>query len=80
MSLQSHAIRFHSQKIYDIHGTVFFNCESTRAFTDFQASFYDRKTPRPFDTIHDILRSLSLAQSLLEGQNEPIWRSGNQRI
>ena len=29
---------------------------------------------RLFDTIHDILRSLSLAQSLLKGRNSPNWR------
>ena len=31
-------------------------------------------TDVPFDTIHDILRCLSLAQSLLERWNSPIWR------
>ena len=36
---------------------------------------YDRKNAaRPFDTIHDILRSLSLVNSLLKGRNAPIWR------
>ena len=35
----------------------------------------DRKTAaRPFDTIHDIPRSLSLAESLLKGRNTPILR------
>ena len=36
---------------------------------------YDRKTAaRPFDTIYDTLRSLSLVQCLLKDQNPPIWR------
>ena len=36
---------------------------------------YDRKTDaRRVDTILDILRFLSLAQSLLKGRNAPIWR------
>ena len=30
---------------------------------------------RPFATIHDILRFLSLVQSLLKGGNAPIWRN-----
>ena len=33
-----------------------------------------------FDTIHDILRRLSLVQSLLEVGNAPIWRIGNRRV
>ena len=33
-----------------------------------------------FDTIHDILRSLSLAQSLLEGRSGIIWRSRNRVV
>ena len=33
-----------------------------------------------FDTLHDFQRSLSLAVSLLKGQNAPIWRSGNRRL
>ena len=42
---------------------------------------YDRKTAAwPFDTIHDILRSFSLAQSLLKGRNSPIWRIGNRGV
>ena len=32
--------------------------------------------PRNFDTIHEILRYLSLAQSLLKGQNARMWCSG----
>ena len=39
-------------------------------FRDVEASIYDRKTAaQPFDTTDDILRSLSLAQSLLKDQN-----------
>ena len=42
---------------------------------------YDRKTAaRPFDTIHDNLRSLSLVQFLLQGRNSPIWRFGNRGV
>ena len=45
------------------------------------ASIYDRKiVARHFDTIQDILQSLSLEQSLLEGRNALIWRSGNQVV
>ena len=37
-------------------------------------SLYDRKTAaRPFDTIHDNLRYLSLVQSLLKGRNASLW-------
>ena len=36
---------------------------------------YDIKTAaQPFDTFYDILRSLSLVQSLLEALNSPNWR------
>ena len=43
--------------------------------TDVSPLMYDRKTAaRFFNTIHDILRSLSLEQSLLEGRNASIWR------
>ena len=44
-------------------------------------SNYDRKMDAlPFDTIHDILRCLSLMQSLLKDRNGPIWRIGNRRV
>ena len=33
-----------------------------------------------FNTIHDILRYLSLMQSLLKGRNAPIWRMGNRGV
>ena len=40
-----------------------------------RCSMYDWKNAaRPFDTIHDILRSLSLVQSLPKGRNALIWR------
>ena len=49
--------------------------------TDVQAPKYDRKTAaRSFDTIHDILRALSLAQSLLKGRNPPVWQVGNRGV
>ena len=45
------------------------------------APIYDRKTAaRRFDTIHAILRPLSVAQSLIEDRNEPIWRIGNRGV
>ena len=54
---------------------IFLNCESTCDSKDVQASIYDRKTAdRPFDTIHDILRCLSLVKSLLKIRNAPSWR------
>ena len=60
---------------------IFSYCESTCGLTDFPASMYDRKIPaRSFDTIHDILRSFSLAQSDLESRSAPIWRNGNQQV
>ena len=44
--------------------------ESTRDLENVQDSIHDRKTTsRRFETIHDIVRSLSLAQSLVKGQN-----------
>ena len=41
--------------------------------------YYRKTAARPFDTIHDILRSLSLVQSLLKGRNSPKLRIGNRR-
>ena len=50
-------------------------------FSQASASMYDIKTAaQPFDTIHDILRSLSLLQSLLKGRNSPNWRIGNRGV
>ena len=49
---------------------TFFNYEGTCDSTDVLASLYDRKTAaRAFDTIHDILRSLSLVESPSKGRN-----------
>ena len=60
---------------------TFLNCVSKFDLTDVLGSIYDRKTAaRPFDTIYDILRSLSVAQSLLKGQNSRIWRVGNRGV
>ena len=60
---------------------MFLNCESSSDSTDISASIYERKTAaRPFDTIYDILRSLSLVQSLLKGRNALIWRIGNRGV
>ena len=35
---------------------------------------------RNFATIRDIIRCLSLVQSLLEGRNAPMWHIGNQGV
>ena len=49
-----------------------FDLESSCDLTDAEYSMYDRKiADRPFDSIHDILRSLSLVEFLLEGRNAP---------
>ena len=64
-----------TKSIWDIRVFDFFNCASTWDSTDVSASIYDRKMDtRPFDTIHDILRCISLVQSLFEDRNAPIWR------
>ena len=69
MTSQSRAIRRQSRKIVKsekIMAQTFFNYEGTCDSTDVPASIYDRKTAaRPFDTINDILRSLSLAQPVI---------------
>ena len=84
MTSQSRAIRRQSRKIVKsekIMAQTFFNYESTCDSTDLPASICDRKTAaRPFDAIHDILKSLSLAQSLLKGQNTQVLRIGNRRV
>ena len=76
MSSQSRAIQSKSQKIVKFvkfWPLIFLNCESTYDLTNVLASIYDRKMDaRPFDTIHDILRRLSLVQYLLKGRNAPI--------
>ena len=78
MTSLSRAIRSQSQKIvkFVTFGfLIFLNCERISHLTDGQAWNYDRKTDaRPFDTIQDILRCLSLVQPLLKGRNAPIWR------
>ena len=59
-----------NHEICENRGTNDFDCEIKLNITDVPASIYDRKTAaRPFDTIHDILQSLSLVQSLLSGRN-----------
>ena len=76
MTSQPRAVRSQSQKILKfvkLGLLMFLNCESTCDLTDVQASLYDRKIDvRSFDTTHDILRWLSLVQSLLIGRNAPI--------
>ena len=57
------------------------NCERTYGLTEVPASIYDRKTDaRRFDTIHDILRCRSPAESLVQGRNAPVWRIGNRGV
>ena len=49
------------------HSNFFFNCENRTDSEDFPAPIYDIKiVARPVDTIRDIIRSLSLAQSVLK--------------
>ena len=78
MTSQSRAIRSQSHKIVKcvkFWVLICFNCESTCDLTDVSASIYDIKIDaRPFDTIHDILRGLSLAQSLFKGRNARLCR------
>ena len=77
MTSQSRAIRSKTKnrEICDIRAFDLFYCESTCDLTEVKASIYDRKyAARPFDSIHDILRCVSLVQSLQKGRNAPIWR------
>ena len=84
MTSQCRTIRSQSRKFVKfvkILAQTFLNCESTCDSTDVSASKYDRKpAAQPFNTIHDIIRSLSLMQSLLKGRNELIWRIGDQGV
>ena len=74
-------------KFEKIMAQTILNFESSLYLTDVSAAMYDRKTAaRPFYTIHDVLRYLSLVQSLLKpeirqtaGTNayEPV---GNRRV
>ena len=60
---------------------TFFNYESTCDLTDVPASIYERKTAaRPFDTIHALLRSLSLSQSLLNDLRDTAIRKKYDQI
>ena len=62
-----------TREICDIRAFNFMNCGSTCDSTDVTAQISDRKmAARRFETIHNILRSLSLAESLLKGRNAPI--------
>ena len=68
------ALKAENRKICDILSIDFFELERTGYLADVSVSNYDTKTDaRPFDTINDILRCLSLVQSLLKGRNPPIW-------
>ena len=74
-----------NHKICENHGT-FLLCESTCDLTDVPPLMYDRKTAaRHFDNMRDILRSLSLPQYLLQGQNAAAGTNayatvGNRRV
>ena len=67
---------------YVCHSCVWFlNCEITCDLRDVPTSINDRKTAaRSLDTIHDILWSRGLAQSLLKGQNTPVLRNRNRGV
>ena len=75
MTSQSCAIRdqipkstLKKSQICDIRAFDFFNWQKSFDLTDVSSWIYDRTTvAQSFDTIHDILRSLSLAQALLKG-------------
>ena len=56
-------------EICENHATIFLNFLSTCDLIDVADSIYERKiVARPFDTIHGIQQSLSLAQALLKGR------------
>ena len=49
--------------------------------TDFPAAIYDRITDaRRFDTIHEILRPPSLAQSLVKAEMRQFGAAGTDRL
>ena len=81
MTSHSRAICSKSQKIVEfvkIMAQTFLIFVSTCNLTDIQVSMYDRKImARPFDTIHDIIRSHSLVQSLSKDRNDIV---GNRRV
>ena len=78
MISKSRAISSQCRKIVKfekIMAQTFLNSESNLHSTDVPVAMSDSKTAaRPFDTIHNILRPLGLAQSLLKGRNSPNWR------
>ena len=41
---------------------------------------YRKMNARNFDTIHDILRCLSILQMILKGQKAQIWRNENRGV
>ena len=60
---------------------AFFNYERKFDSIDSPSSVYDRKSAAwRFDTIQNILRSFSLAESLLKGRTVLIRRSRNQGV
>ena len=64
-----------NHEVCEIRAIDFLDSESTWDSTDVQAPIYDRKTAaKPFYTTHEIIRSLSLVQSLHKGRNAPLWR------
>ena len=76
MTSNSRAMSSQSQKIVKlkkIMAQTSLDFESTCYLTDVQCMI-GKTRPDLFDTIHDILRSLSLVQSLPKGRNALIWR------
>ena len=68
--------------IHEIFGIRFlsiFNYDSTCDLTDVAAYLRYKIAVGPLDTIHDILRNLSLAHSLIKGQNVPIRHQRKSR-
>ena len=60
---------------------IFLNCESTCDLLDVPASVYDRKMDaRPFDTIHGILRCLSLGNRFSKGEMRQFGASGTDGL
>ena len=81
MSSQSRAIRPHSKKIvkFVIFVHLIFLIVRVRVIKRiFQTSIYYGKMDARFESIKDILRYLSPAQSLLKGYNTSLWRQREQ--
>ena len=83
MTSQSRAILSQSTKFarFVIFIALIFWIVGVRVISQMsQFQIYDKTATRCFDTIYDILRSLSFAQSLLKCRNAPIWRRGTEGL